>query len=510
MHRFPHLAHVTALVFCLPASGALADLTAAEVWSDWKGMMTSSGYVLSAVEATDGRTLTVSDMSLQMDITDGSGVSNVGIAMPSLRFEGQSNGTVSIELPTTSTVNIAFTSDTGEDISIAILTTTTDPTMTAAGDAGDITYDYSAASTELAMRDLTIDGVTLGDEIASASFVMQNTQYVLKSVTEALRVMNQSASIGAVKYNVRFDDPDSSEAFSLDGTVQEVAFDAAAELPMDADPQEISAMLDAGFKFAGTFTAQGSGYDINFSDGSGSGTLNTTTEGSEWDVTFGPQGMLYGMSQTGLAVTALASEFPVPLSFSAREITAGLQAPVTKSNDEQAFGMSFSLGDVVLSDLIWGMFDPAGQLPRTPANLGVIITGTGKLLFDYLDPEQAEVLAQTGAAPGTLETMDLNNLELEMGGARLTGAGGFTFDNSDMVTFDGLPRPQGLVNLTLTGGNTLLDTLVNMGFVPQEQAMGARMMMGIFAVPGEGPDTLTSRIEINPEGHVLANGQRIR
>lgn len=40
--------------------------------------------------------------------------------------------------------------------------------------------------------------------------------------------------------------------------------------------------------------------------------------------------------------------------------------------------------------------------------------------------------------------------------------------------------------------------------------MGARMMMGLFAVPGEGEDTLNSKIEVNGEGHVLANGQRIR
>ena len=39
--------------------------------------------------------------------------------------------------------------------------------------------------------------------------------------------------------------------------------------------------------------------------------------------------------------------------------------------------------------------------------------------------------------------------------------------------------------------------------------MGARMMMGLFAVPGEGEDTLKSKIEVNDEGHVLANGQRL-
>jgi len=29
-------------------------------------------------------------------------------------------------------------------------------------------------------------------------------------------------------------------------------------------------------------------------------------------------------------------------------------------------------------------------------------------------------------------------------------------------------------------------------------------------VPGDGPDTLKSKIEVNAQGHVLANGQRLK
>ena len=93
--------------------------------------------------------------------------------------------------------------------------------------------------------------------------------------------------------------------------------------------------------------------------------------------------------------------------------------------------------------------------------------------------------------------------------ARLSGAGSFTFDNTDMVTFNGVPRPEGALDLRLEGANALLDKLVAMGLLPQEQAMGARMMMGLFGVP-EGDDTLTSKIEVNAEGHLLANGQRLQ
>ena len=68
----------------------------------------------------------------------------------------------------------------------------------------------------------------------------------------------------------------------------------------------------------------------------------------------------------------------------------------------------------------------------------------------------------------------------------------------------------GAVDLKLTGGNALLDTLVASGLVPAQTAMGARMILGIFAVPDAGEDTLKSRLEFTRDGSILANGQRIK
>ena len=92
----------------------------------------------------------------------------------------------------------------------------------------------------------------------------------------------------------------------------------------------------------------------------------------------------------------------------------------------------------------------------------------------------------------------------------MSGAGDFTFDNTDLETFDGFPRPIGAIELQLDGANTLIDSLITMGIVRNEDAMGARMMMGMLAVPGDGPDSLKSRVEMNEQGHILANGQRIQ
>ena len=54
-----------------------------------------------------------------------------------------------------------------------------------------------------------------------------------------------------------------------------------------------------------------------------------------------------------------------------------------------------------------------------------------------------------------------------------------------------------------------MDKLVAAGLVPQEQLMGAQMMIGMFAKPN-GDDAFTSEVEVSGDGQVLVNGQRMR
>ena len=94
-------------------------------------------------------------------------------------------------------------------------------------------------------------------------------------------------------------------------------------------------------------------------------------------------------------------------------------------------------------------------------------------------------------------------------GAELTGTGAFTFDNTDLETFGGVPAPTGKIDLKVTGANTLMDTLISMGLLSEEDAMGARMMMSMFANPGAGEDEFTSVLEFKDKGF-YANGQRLQ
>ena len=105
--------------------------------------------------------------------------------------------------------------------------------------------------------------------------------------------------------------------------------------------------------------------------------------------------------------------------------------------------------------------------------------------------------------------MAINDLTVKIAGAEVMGTGAFTFDNTDMTTIPGMPRPEGSLELNINGVNGLLDKLVGMGLIPEDQAMMPRMMMGMFATV-VGEDQLTSKIEIDAAGGIFANGQQIQ
>ena len=155
------------------------------------------------------------------------------------------------------------------------------------------------------------------------------------------------------------------------------------------------------------------------------------------------------------------------------------------------------------------MIDPTAVLPHDPATVILDVAGKGNWLVDIMDQSLAE--DTSGKVPGELHALTLKQLQVTAAGADLSGTGDFTFDNTDTATIPGMPKPTGSIDVKLVGGNGLLDKLVLMGVLPEDQSMGAKMMMGMFGRTVEGAeDTLTSQIEFKADGGIFANGQQIQ
>jgi hypothetical protein len=261
-------------------------------------------------------------------------------------------------------------------------------------------------------------------------------------------------------------------------------------------------MVANGFSLEGRFAYDASAYDFSGDAVDGPFRFAGTAESGSFEISMGEDGIAYETATGPQSLQMTGGEIPFPLSLTIAETGGRLAFPIVPGEEPQGFAVSTRVVGLMPDETIWNMFDPAAQLPREPATVVVDLTGEVILSEDVFDPAYAE---DPSGPPGSVEAVALNELRLEVGGATLSGTGDFEFVQTGMM-----PQPVGQVDLILVGGNALIDRLVGMGLLPAEQAMGARMMLGLFARPGEGEDELTTTIEMREDGSVFANGQRIQ
>ena len=510
MSRFSPLALRLALPASLLSSAALADLTPADVWGDWHAYMESMGYQIDATENTSGDTLTVSDLNMSFAIPDEQG--QMEMSLGRIDFAQNRDGTVAIILPGTMPITMSGKGGPSgnDDFTVTMNYVQSGHTMTASGTPDMMTYLYNAQTIALDMLQMQAGGQDIDKGDMRVSFSGSNLSSSTTMTIGDIRGYDQTGSIDSVAYDFFVKNPDSEAGQgAVKGTVNGVSLTGKGSIPMSLTTgSDMSQMLAAGFDVAGTisYAAGSSEFDIKDPE-NGDYVMNTSSKGGDFAVKMGPGGVAYDVSQRDLNVNVVAAAMPFPIEITMAESGFNLAMPVSKSEEVQDFALGITMGDFTMSDIIWSIFDPAAQLPRDPATILLDVTGKAKLLIDWMNPEAA---AQMTGAPGEVKEVTLGNLLVSAAGAKLEGKGGVAFDGAAGGLVPGMGNPVGDVNFALAGGNGLLDKLVAMGLLPQDQAMGARMMMGLFAVAGDAPDTLNSKIEFTQDGQILANGQRIR
>ena len=503
----------SSLCFAVPmvflSQAALADLTPAQVWGDWQQYMEGMGYSVQGQQSASGNNLTVSDIQLGFEMPDQAGSMNM--SMGTIVFVGQGDGSVAVVMP--ETLPMVMTGTDGATSSAFKLTMDyiqTGHSMIVSGTPEQMNYAYTADTFGLKLQQLEADGEVIGPETArfdvTGTGLVSNTSMTIGE----LRDYQQSGSVGGISYDLFVDNPQEGNQVSVNGNLQNLEMSAEGAIPLLLEKaSDTSAMIKAGFEITGAFNAGSSATAMQVTDPvNGDMSLNTSSQGSRLSVDLGADGVSYGGGQTNLQVTMNVADLPFPIELSMAQSAFNLAIPVSKSDEQQDFAFGLTMGDFQMSDLIWGIFDPAGQLPRDPATLVIDLAGKAKLLVDYLDPKVAENMGAD--VPGEVEAVTINKLLLDAVGAKFEADGQVALDNADKTTIPGFPKPVGSISFTLDGANGLIDKLVSMGLIPADQAMMPRMMMGMITVPAGGPDQLKSKIDFTEDGQILANGQRIK
>ncbi|MCE0507119.1 DUF2125 domain-containing protein [Roseivivax sp. GX 12232] len=496
-----------ALALVLPAAPALADVTPTQVWEGFRDYLESSGYSVTADVTEAGGTLTAGGLEAVITFPEDEGT--LTFAGGDIRFEDLGDGTVRVAFPERMPIRITGM-EAEEEVAVDLAYTHRGLDMVVSGDESAMLYDYSAEALSIALEELRVDGVAMPPEVGSGGFTLEGVSGDMRMGSGPVMELAQTVNAESASYEMAITDPDTGEKVDLAGRMQDLSLTGEGMLPELSEGMSGADMIAEGLEVAGSFTYAGGetrmsgvseGAPFEFTSASGGGNI---------EVALSEEGLGYQFGADALEISVTSAEMPLPISATASEARFGIAMPVTASEEPQDVDMMLRFVGFEVTEMLWSIFDPAGNLPRDPASVVLDVTGKVTPYLSLLDPAAMEAAESAGEVPGELNAVTINELRVEAVGAELTGEGAFSFDNSDLETFGGMPAPSGEAVLRLSGANALIDTLVEMGFVSAEDAMGARMMLSMFAVPGEGPDSLTSTISVTEDGQVSANGQRIR
>lgn len=513
MSVFTRLACTTALTVIVAAQPAAAEVSADDVWQNTRDIVAALGGNFSVAKARRGDTLTISDMRMTFQLPFDIG--DVSMTFPDLQLIENGDGTVSFAYPKTSTYGIAV-KITGKGSFTGNLNMVYDNLRyVASGNPGDVTYTYSVDKVTFETTDIVIEGGALPDKPSAIS-----VNGVLLGMAGTSRV--KVASLITVESEMTIDSQDTFFAAEFpDGTsiehqatVKNQSGVSNGTLPRGGmDILNLAAALRSGLSMSGT-TSTGF-YETRQISKTGGDVVSdqiTSLKRYSTEVEFNKAHLKATGHAEENTVTIGKNEFiPFPFSIFVKSTEFAMEIPLSAAPELQNFGLSLDLTGVKIPDSIIAMFDPEHALPNDPATFSIDLSGKVKNLIDWLDIETVMALGSSEQPPVEIHALTLGTLVLDLAGAHLTGHGAATFDNSDVAT-GGMPKPSGTLDLSLIGGNTLLDTLVGIGLMTEEQAMGARL--GIATItrpdPDAGKDALKTKLEINEQGHITANGMRIK
>ncbi|MCU0855277.1 MAG: DUF2125 domain-containing protein [Rhodobacteraceae bacterium] len=483
----------------LAAGTASADLTAAQVWADWQESAASLGQTLSVGSEESGSgSLTLRDVSITMDGPDG----GVNGTIAEVVMTEQGDGTVAIEMSPELPLDFTSLGPDGEQAEFSVVIDQSALDLVASGAEGAVSYAYSAPTMSITLTSATTNGEPMDVDGAVTLAGLEGSYAVTegsaRTVDSALRASTITVDFGGT-------DPESAgDTFAVSMSMSDLDSQSTGTMSPLMGMANLGEMVGAGLATSGTTTHGPATLTVTGTSAGSAFKIDGAYQSGAYDVAIGESGLDYGYTGRGFTLSASGDQIPFPdASLSAEEIGSRLAMPVTVSEEPGDVALALRLVGFSLSDQLWSMLDPGAVLPRDPASLVVDVTGKANWLVDVFDPALANT--PMDAPPGELHALTVREILLRIAGAELTGSGDFTMNNDAPM-----PMPAGTLNLRLVGGNGLIDKLVQMGLVPEDQAMGARMMLGLFARPGDGADTLVSEITLQEDGAILANGQRIR
>ncbi|SFA86705.1 hypothetical protein SAMN05421688_1308 [Poseidonocella pacifica] len=479
----------TVLLALSLAAPVRSEVSVEEVWEAWQARIAAQGSSVEGSVSIDGELLTITDMRIDLDVQDGPDVvlETSGVVLRDL-----GDGRVAVELPETlpMTLTHGLTKRTANlnlrQIGLRIIVS---------GEPDDLQQAYSA-------EELALDVPPASDQTGDTQF--EGAELIIRELVGAtqLKAEGQSTDLRAVTAQARLNFRSKREGIPLTTAIRAGYQRLAASSSVSAAPE--GAPASAASQMA-RVSYDGAELGVIETGADATSTISLTSGSGTLEASNGNGRLSYELTSEQGSLDAAIADAPFPVSVSFDNSLLRTSFPIVPSDEAEDFDIALQLGALQVSDMLWQALDPQNALDHGPASLAVDLSGKMRTLVNLLEQQQPV----PGVPQAEVYDLSINQFDFAIAGASLAAAGTFSFDHDDKSTFEGMPRPEGFLDVTLEGADKLLDGLTTMKLLPADQAAGIRMMLGMFSTPaGEG--RVTSRLEINEAGEVSANGQRLR
>ena len=495
---------IASVFLSLAAKPSLAELTAEQVLEHQLSQYSTPEIsVRAGGKRRSGNVLTVDRFLVEVALPDQEGTLLVAVGGAS--FAERDDGTVVVTFPPESPLTVQAFAPGDDDFALAATVKQSGAQTIVSGTPDQIRYESTAPS--VTVEDFRMIEPEMSDDVSVvASIKMLGYEGNSDISGGGLRDVRGEDTLDSFQVHVDVNDSGGGESFSLRFEIADIAAQSAGKIAW----QSLGNSLVASILDGNTLDLSASlGHTRYLLTGRGPNAehFEFSSESSSSDVfiKMDRNGFDYGGTTRGSVLSVLAQElFGFPMEVRLPEVSARFLLPIVPDHEPQDFAVRISVQGLEIDQMLWSMFDPEGVLDREPATFVLDAGGEVIVLRDGLGGDFFEIMSMDHA-PVDVRSLGLSELRIKVAGVEVTGDAAFAF-----IRRHEAPWPVGSAELTVTGAGRLLDGLVELGLVPDLQALGIRGMLEALAQPGDGPDDFGLTIKTGEDGSVVANGQRIQ
>ncbi|MCG3268579.1 DUF2125 domain-containing protein [Yoonia sp. I 8.24] len=493
---------------------AIADITADDVWANQNALYTAFGLQVSADRVREGSTVFVNDMVMTYALPMGFG--EISVSVPPMTMVDAADGTVTMTLPKSMdyTVMAVIPLIRSEPIQATMNVQQSDMQMTASGEPGAITYESVAGAGTASLTSASIvpdvaemvfgvtinsGGHTVVSTVTEGEMITISSEYVMEPMTyEAMTDFGEGQSTNT-------------------NTIGRSQVSASSAIPAEGfDLLNLAPALRAGMFMQSTQTTEfAQAEQVTMANGQMFMSLSHRCGPAIYNFGLSDQGLAFAGSGDGCEISVQETQatqmagIPGEIDIVVGATVADILVPLLKSDTAQTARYHIGFDDLTVSENTWAMFDPDQVLSRDPLDMNIDLSAGLTYNVEWLDFLNIENELMIQQTPVELHDLRIDAFDISGAGASLASTGAFTFDMTDLDTFDGMPRPTGAAGATMTGVHALLDNLIALELLNADEAFGMRMGLGMFS-RDDGNGTLTTSVEIDDAGSVHVNGERVR